>query len=350
MAEHTPDIDALAFEWGCVARVAQRRHLFKLAQCIQGISIAMPMYVMDDRLHAQDGVVGTSCPIPWCAAKALLDISWLGISPAKAKLRFWDRDLSACETVNGNTLRFRSAQEAPLKDNSIAARSLITQMETVKVQSAELRHFGVEREWGDTHIMALKSRVRMQEWAAKTELSQSIVRSLDAHIRCRTVFDDELRADALLYASLLEEYDCGEEITFFRGNLHWDVRRTLSTAIQGRRLGKVMFSVEGVFRSAIHLRVTREEVEAMDERVELVQKTVKDADPSILSHRVDNPVEYCIHLMRETTMIKNIQAIRDHCASWDVSEVVEAAAVSMLQKGRSFADVVQQVDTVGALM
>jgi hypothetical protein len=48
-------------------------------------------------------------------------------------------------------------------------------------------------------------------------------------------------------------------------------------------------------------------------------------------------------------MIKNIQAIRDHCASWDVSEVVEAA-VSMLQKGRSFADVVQQVDTVGALM
>jgi ribosomal protein S8 len=47
-------------------------------------------------------------------------------------------------------------------------------------------------------------------------------------------------------------------------------------------------------------------------------------------------------------MIKNIQAIRDHCASWDVSEVVEAA-VSMLQKeGRL--DVVQQVDTVGALM
>jgi hypothetical protein len=32
-----------------------------------------------------------------------------------------------------------------------------------------------------------------------------------------------------------------------------------------------------------------------------------------------------------------------------VSEVVEATAVSMLQKG-SFADVVQQVDTVGALM
>jgi hypothetical protein len=36
-------------------------------------------------------------PHPWCAAKALLDISWLGISPAKGKtLRFWDRDLSAC--------------------------------------------------------------------------------------------------------------------------------------------------------------------------------------------------------------------------------------------------------------
>jgi hypothetical protein len=31
-------------------------------------------------------------------------------------------------------------------------------------------------------------------------------------------------------------------------------------------------------------------------------------------------------------MIKNIQAIRDHCASWDVSEVVEATAVSMLRK------------------
>jgi hypothetical protein len=57
-------------------------------------------------------------------------------------------------TVNG-THCVSGPREAP-EDNSIAARSLITQMETVKVQSAELRHFGVEREWGDTHIMALK--------------------------------------------------------------------------------------------------------------------------------------------------------------------------------------------------
>jgi hypothetical protein len=48
-------------------------------------------------------------------------------------------------------------------------------METVKVQSAELRHFGVEQEWGDTHIMALKSRVRMQSGPPRPR-AQSIVR------------------------------------------------------------------------------------------------------------------------------------------------------------------------------
>jgi hypothetical protein len=74
----------------------------------------------------------------------------------------------------------------------------------------------------------------------------------------------------LLYASLLEEYDCGE-ITFFRG-ICTGTCGALST-IKGDGSARSC-SVWRVFRSAIHLRVTRK-VEAMDERVELVQKTVR---------------------------------------------------------------------------
>jgi hypothetical protein len=116
---------------------------------------------------------------------------------------------------------------------------------------------------------------------------------------------------------------------------------------QGRRLGKVMFSVERVFRSAIHLRVTRE-VEAMD-GAWIVQKTDQDADPSILSHRGQpGGVLYSPHEGdhddQEHTSHSGITAHPGTCPRWWKQPPCPCS------EGRSFADVVQQVDTVGALM
>jgi hypothetical protein len=159
MAEHTPDIDALAFEWSASPVYCPAQTSVQARTVHQGISIAMPMYVMD-RLHAQDGWSGQVAPslvrrqapprhqLAGHLSSQRQNAALLGSGPVRMR------------TVNG-THCVSGPREAP-EDNSIAARSLITQMETVKVQSAELRHFGVEREWGDTHIMALKSRVRMQ--------------------------------------------------------------------------------------------------------------------------------------------------------------------------------------------
>jgi hypothetical protein len=196
----------------------------------------MPMYVMDDRLHAQDGVVGTSCPI-LVRRQSPPRHQLAGHLSAKAKTAL----------LGSGPVRMRDGQREhtafPVTQrregfNSIAARSLITQMETVKVQSAELRHFGVEREWGDTHHGAQESGADA-EWAAKTELSvhcQEFGRPSVA-VPCLTT-SCEL---TLLYASLLEEYTT---VVKKSPSSESALGRAAPIHHQGRRLGKVMFSVE----------------------------------------------------------------------------------------------------------
>jgi hypothetical protein len=173
-------------------------------------------------------VVGQVAPSLVRRRQALLDISWLGISSQGKNCA---SGIGTCphETVNGNTLVFPQYRRR-LEGQQHQARSLITQMETVKVQSAELRHFGVERS-GETRT-SWRSRVGCGCRVGRQDReSQSIVRvwtPTSVAVPCLTT-SCEL---TLLYASLLEEYDCGEEITF-RGNLHWDVRRTYPSAIKG---------------------------------------------------------------------------------------------------------------------
>jgi hypothetical protein len=198
MAEHTPDIDALAFEWSA-SPVYCRRHLFKLAQCIQGISIAMPMYVMDDRLHAQDrsGTIAPSLVRRQAPPRHQL----AGHLQPKAK-RFWDRDLSACGRSTGTHCVSGHGRGAM----KLQHRSAVVDHTDGDRESAERGAAPLRRRTGVGRHASWRSRVGCGCRVGRQDRAVTVhVRSLDAHIRCRTVFDDELRADALLYASLLED-------------------------------------------------------------------------------------------------------------------------------------------------
>jgi hypothetical protein len=208
------------------------------------------------------------------------------------------------------------------------------------VQSAELpaplrRRTG----WGDTHIIALKgSQVRIQEWSRQRQTVTGVVREFGRQPTSVAI--------TVLTTSL-------RELTRFSTPAFWRnttvVKKSPSsevicTGTCSAPIPPPPSKGDGSARScsvwrecsdpAIHLRVTRGRVEGHGRGAwGSSKRPSRMRIPSILSHRVDSPVEIAIHLMRETTMIKNIQAIQDHCASWDVSEVKwEAAMMSMLER------------------
>jgi hypothetical protein len=352
LAECQPPLRVLAARWNCVCRGAMRQHVYGLVSVKLRGSRSMPAHVLDTWLERQPGTVGDSCPIPWKAARFLLDVSWLAITFDKASQRFWDRNLDQCEYVTNNTLRFSSALAAPLKDTTEDVKYLVERMASLKQQSGAMLAQGAQRQWGDTDIDVIEKVVAMRKWATDVGLSPTMVTSLDAHVRMCKVFDAELRADALRYVELMCQWGCTEHFDgHVTNSLHHDVRGALSIGIQKQRLGSQMFFTWAVFNDAETRgrgRVTDADVIALDASMELVQACVKCAEPAALTAcmYVNNPTHYITAVTNATSRIRAKRTVSMYCSEAGVSGMVEAAALTALDNGDSLMAVICQIDAI----
>jgi hypothetical protein len=129
---------------------------------------------------------------------------------------------------------------------------------------------------------------RMREWAScRAQCCRASCTAGATSVL--TVFDDELRQDALLYAPLGAVYHRHEDHVFISGNL--PLGRVLAVRRRPDQTACRSYSV--LAKMFLFMHYGDRDGGAMDRCAELVRRRWIKADTSVLVHRELSPLEYC---------------------------------------------------------
>lgn len=249
VAECLPSTTALAAEWKCINRPANKKHVVKLARNFEWYTPKLT-YDLYNLLTANGGLlVGASCPIPALAARYILDLSWMAISVKNATAHFKDRDLSACERVSPQSLRYSSVLTAPKRvDDALSMR-----VKELRELDACLRaRSGYKREWGNTNVGRVLRHEELLVWIRDNDLPTTLGARLVHELGHNGRLPPQKKQDALTYSNLLVQHGCGDEPIRSWGYFESDVMVAFCRGVQKKLLGEVVFSVHQLLRPSVH--------------------------------------------------------------------------------------------------
>jgi hypothetical protein len=167
------------------------------------------------------------------------------ISVTAAATHFKDRDLSACERLSPQLLRYSSVLVAPKRvDDAVSVR-----VNELRELDASLKaRGGFKREWGDTDVERVLGHEKVLAWIRDHDLPKAMGARLVSEY-CETgQLTLQTKRDALTYSTLLVKHGCGDEPIRPWGNFESDVMAAFSRGVQKKLLGEVVFSVYQLLR------------------------------------------------------------------------------------------------------